>query len=118
MGLEPPPEVRQVLQTHPGDPRFQCRSETSQGGLSGEPGPSAATTSLLALGRGCSDLREKLDAGFEVLAQQARKLDKVPGSRGQKVALIIVISELTVGEGAAQGTTYLVSRYQGVGQGL
>ncbi|XP_035557487.1 DNA polymerase delta subunit 4 isoform X1 [Canis lupus dingo] len=24
MGLEPPPEVRQVLQTHPGDPRFQC----------------------------------------------------------------------------------------------
>lgn len=23
MGLEPPPEVRQVLQTHPGDPRFQ-----------------------------------------------------------------------------------------------
>ncbi|XP_059005065.1 DNA polymerase delta subunit 4 isoform X2 [Mustela nigripes] len=25
MGLEPPPEVRQVLQTHPGDPRFQFR---------------------------------------------------------------------------------------------
>ncbi|XP_047631086.1 DNA polymerase delta subunit 4 [Phacochoerus africanus] len=24
MGLAPPPEVRQVLQTHPGDPRFQC----------------------------------------------------------------------------------------------
>ncbi|XP_004437754.1 DNA polymerase delta subunit 4 isoform X4 [Diceros bicornis minor] len=24
MGLEPPPEVRQVLQTHPGDPRVQC----------------------------------------------------------------------------------------------
>lgn len=23
MGLKPPPEVRQVLQTHPGDPRFQ-----------------------------------------------------------------------------------------------
>lgn len=23
MGLEPPPEVYQVLQTHPGDPRFQ-----------------------------------------------------------------------------------------------
>lgn len=23
MGLEPPLEVRQVLQTHPGDPRFQ-----------------------------------------------------------------------------------------------
>ncbi|XP_028019500.1 DNA polymerase delta subunit 4 isoform X2 [Balaenoptera acutorostrata] len=24
MGLKPPQEVRQVLQTHPGDPRFQC----------------------------------------------------------------------------------------------
>ncbi|KAM5225174.1 DNA polymerase delta subunit 4 isoform 1-T1 [Hipposideros larvatus] len=24
MGLDPPPEVHQVLQTHPGDPRFQC----------------------------------------------------------------------------------------------
>ncbi|XP_042094204.1 DNA polymerase delta subunit 4 isoform X2 [Ovis aries] len=24
MGLKPPPEVRQVLQSHPGDPRFQC----------------------------------------------------------------------------------------------
>ncbi|XP_029414383.1 DNA polymerase delta subunit 4 isoform X2 [Nannospalax galili] len=24
LGLEPPPEVRQVLKTHPGDPRFQC----------------------------------------------------------------------------------------------
>lgn len=24
LGLEPPPEVREVLQTHPGDPRFQC----------------------------------------------------------------------------------------------
>ncbi|XP_057585509.1 DNA polymerase delta subunit 4 isoform X2 [Hippopotamus amphibius kiboko] len=24
MGLKPPPEVHQVLQTHPGDPRFQC----------------------------------------------------------------------------------------------
>ncbi|XP_066893805.1 DNA polymerase delta subunit 4 isoform X2 [Kogia breviceps] len=24
MGLEPPQEVWQVLQTHPGDPRFQC----------------------------------------------------------------------------------------------
>uniref|UniRef100_A0A452E9G2 DNA polymerase delta 4, accessory subunit n=1 Tax=Capra hircus TaxID=9925 RepID=A0A452E9G2_CAPHI len=23
MGLKPPPEVRQVLQSHPGDPRFQ-----------------------------------------------------------------------------------------------
>lgn len=48
MGLEPPPEVRQVLQTHPGDPRFQYRSETGQGGLSGEPGFSSGTTSLLA----------------------------------------------------------------------
>ncbi|GAB5578157.1 DNA polymerase delta subunit 4 [Prionailurus iriomotensis] len=26
MGLEPPAEVRQVLQTHPGDPRFQYRT--------------------------------------------------------------------------------------------
>ncbi|EQB77682.1 DNA polymerase delta subunit 4 [Camelus ferus] len=26
MGLEPPPEVRQVLCAHPGDPRFQCSS--------------------------------------------------------------------------------------------
>ncbi|XP_017712636.1 PREDICTED: DNA polymerase delta subunit 4 isoform X2 [Rhinopithecus bieti] len=24
MGLEPPPEVWEVLKTHPGDPRFQC----------------------------------------------------------------------------------------------
>uniref|UniRef100_A0A8C9P2E4 DNA polymerase delta subunit 4 n=1 Tax=Spermophilus dauricus TaxID=99837 RepID=A0A8C9P2E4_SPEDA len=24
MGLEPPPAVREVLKTHPGDPRFQC----------------------------------------------------------------------------------------------
>ncbi|ELV09516.1 DNA polymerase delta subunit 4 [Tupaia chinensis] len=27
MGLEPPVEVHQVLKSHPGDPRFQCRSE-------------------------------------------------------------------------------------------
>uniref|UniRef100_A0A4X1T5K2 DNA polymerase delta 4, accessory subunit n=3 Tax=Sus scrofa TaxID=9823 RepID=A0A4X1T5K2_PIG len=46
MGLAPPPEVRQVLQTHPGDPRFQCRSETGLGGLSGEPGTSPDATSL------------------------------------------------------------------------
>ncbi|XP_069866087.1 DNA polymerase delta subunit 4-like isoform X1 [Dipodomys merriami] len=26
LGLEPPPEVRQVLKAHPEDPRFQCRS--------------------------------------------------------------------------------------------
>uniref|UniRef100_A0A8I3S0Z5 DNA polymerase delta 4, accessory subunit n=1 Tax=Canis lupus familiaris TaxID=9615 RepID=A0A8I3S0Z5_CANLF len=38
MGLEPPPEVRQVLQTHPGDPRFQCRSETGQEGFQGSQG--------------------------------------------------------------------------------
>lgn len=25
MGLEPPREVCQLLQTHPGDPRYQCR---------------------------------------------------------------------------------------------
>ncbi|XP_007518720.1 DNA polymerase delta subunit 4 [Erinaceus europaeus] len=24
MGLEPPPEVQQLLLTHPGDPRYQC----------------------------------------------------------------------------------------------
>uniref|UniRef100_G3UN89 DNA polymerase delta 4, accessory subunit n=1 Tax=Loxodonta africana TaxID=9785 RepID=G3UN89_LOXAF len=27
LGLDPPPKVHQVLQTHPGDPRFQCRSD-------------------------------------------------------------------------------------------
>ncbi|KAL0629780.1 DNA polymerase delta subunit 4 [Plecturocebus cupreus] len=26
LGLEPPPEVWHVLKTHPGDPRFQCRT--------------------------------------------------------------------------------------------
>lgn len=54
MGLEPPPEVRQVLQTHLGDPRFQFRSEAGQGGLSGGPGPSPGTAGLLTLGVGAA----------------------------------------------------------------
>lgn len=30
MGLQPPPEVRRLLKAHPGDPRFQYRSETDR----------------------------------------------------------------------------------------
>lgn len=44
-----------------------------------------------------------MDAGLGSLAEQARKFYKVPGSRRKKVALIILISELMVGEGCTQG---------------
>lgn len=36
-------------------------------------------------------------------AEQAGKFYKVPGSRGQKVALMILVSELMVGGGCTQG---------------
>ena len=83
MGLEPPPEVRQVLQTHLGDPRFQFRSETGQGGLSGELEPSPGTASLLTLGVGAALTCRKTGAGLEGLAEQARKFYKLSGSGGQ-----------------------------------
>ncbi|XP_025213777.1 DNA polymerase delta subunit 4 isoform X4 [Theropithecus gelada] len=53
MGLEPPPEVWEVLKTHPGDPRFQCRSETGREGFQGSQGLLQAPSPC------CPDLREK-----------------------------------------------------------
>lgn len=83
MGLEPPPEVYQVLQTHPGDPRFQFRSETGQGGLSGEPESSPGTTSLLALGGGCPDLREKWMLAWESLLSKQESFTRCLAKEGR-----------------------------------
>lgn len=59
MGLQPPPEVRRLLKAHPGDPRFQYRSETAgfwaqRGGLTemgvGAGGPRAQSRVWAAVG--------------------------------------------------------------------
>lgn len=50
-------------------------------------------------------------------AEQARKFYKVPGSRGQKLALIIVISELMVGGGCTQGPGDYLFSTEGLAKG-
>ena len=95
MGLKPPPEVRQVLQSHPGDPRFQCRSETSPGelwgvgqGLKVPPACWPRMGAVLTFGRSRCRLGDCHWAGKKVL--QGAEF------RRQKLAFVILISELTV----------------------
>lgn len=114
MGLEPPPEVRQVLQTHPGDPRFQFRSETDQGGLTGEPRFPSGTTGLLAPGVGAALAQGINGCRLWGLAKQARRFSKGPGSGSPKIALIIPTAELMVGEGCTQGPRDYLFRTEGL----
>lgn len=97
MGLKPPPEVHQVLQSHPGDPRFQCRSETSRGELWGVGrGLQVPPACWPRMGAVLTCGRSRVDLGIS--PGQARRFYKVLGSGGRSLPCVILISELTVEE--------------------
>ncbi|KAM6161106.1 DNA polymerase delta subunit 4 isoform 1-T1 [Erethizon dorsatum] len=77
MGLEPPPEVCQVLKSHPGDPRFQYRS--GQAGLGG----------------GSPGLREKWTQVWGSLLSRQEGSSRCLAQEG----MLTLISDLLVGEG-------------------
>lgn len=91
-----------MLQSHPGDPRFQCRSETSRGALWGvgqglqvPPACWPRVGAVLTCGRSRCSLGDHHWAGKKVL--------QGAGLRRQKLAYVILISELTVEEGYTWG---------------